>query len=188
MRRTGRHRLVRPDDGPTAQTDPDNIEARLLGRPRDDAPARGQPRRRRLAAERPEVLARPRLPRSCSDEDAVFTEADLKALKGVAALVREQEFDEPTALSMTRAFARTTDRLAVWQTQLMAEALADLPSSTAALDEADSRAGPDLDAGPRRAAAVKLADLADRPRAAARLRLAPAPDRRDRAHARRRHA
>ncbi len=92
------------------------------------------------------------------DEDAAFTEADLMALKGVAALVREQQFDEQTALAMTRAFARTTDRLAVWQTQLMAEVLA-APELEAALDEADSRAVPDLDAA--RAAAVKLADLAD---------------------------
>ena len=44
---------------------------------------------------------------------------------------------------MTRAFARTTDRLAVWQTQLMAEALA-APELEAALDEADARAVPDL--------------------------------------------
>ena len=58
------------------------------------------------------------------DEDAAFTEADLVALKAVARLVREEQFDERTALAMTRAFARTTDRLAVWQTQLMAEALA----------------------------------------------------------------
>ncbi len=157
MRRTGRHRLVRPDDGPTAQTDPDNIEARLLGRPatmgRREV-SRGAHVSLMSARKFWHALGFPIV----QDEDAAFTEADLMALKGVAALVREEQFDEQTALAMTRAFARTTDRLAVWQTQLMAEVLA-APELEAALDEADSRAVPDLDAA--RAAAVKLADLAD---------------------------
>jgi adenylate cyclase len=92
------------------------------------------------------------------DEDAAFTEADLMALKSVARLVREQHLDEQTALAMTRAFARTTDRLAVWQTQLMAEALAE-PGLEAAFDEADSRAVPDHEAA--QSAAMKLAEMAD---------------------------
>ena len=92
------------------------------------------------------------------DDDAMFTEADQMALMAVARLVREQELDETTALAMTRAFARTTDRLAVWQTQLMAEALA-APGLAAALDEADARAVPDLAAA--EAAARKLTEMAD---------------------------
>ena len=48
------------------------------------------------------------------DEDTVFTDADLTALRSVATLVGDGVFDEPTALAMTHAFARTTDRLAVW--------------------------------------------------------------------------
>src|SRR6476661_10691041 len=92
------------------------------------------------------------------DDDAMFTEADQMALMAVARLVREEELDEQTALALTRAFARTTDRLAVWQTQLMAEALA-APGLEAALDEADARAVPDQAAA--RAAARKLADMAD---------------------------
>ena len=52
----------------------------------------------------------------------MFTEADRMALARSPA-VREGLLDETTALAMTRAFARTTDRLAGWQTQLMAEAV-----------------------------------------------------------------
>jgi adenylate cyclase len=97
------------------------------------------------------------------DDDTVFTQADLTALRSVAELVREGVFDEPTALAMTRAFARTTDRLAVWQTQLMAEALGELfrtaGSSEAGADRDPTRAVPDP--ATARAAAVKLADIAD---------------------------
>ena len=157
MRRTGRHRLVRPNEEPAALTDADNIEARLLGRPatmgRRDV-SRGAQVSLLSARKFWHALGFPIV----QDEDAAFTEADLMALKSVAQLVREQHLDEPTALAMTRAFARTTDRLAVWQTQLMAEALAE-PGHEAALDEADARAVPDADAA--RAAAVKLAEMAD---------------------------
>jgi adenylate cyclase len=97
------------------------------------------------------------------DEDAVFTEADLLALQTLASLVREGVFDEPTALGMTRAFARTTDRLAVWQVQLMAEAMGELPQQTV---PGAVEAGLDLargmpDPATARAAAAKLADIAD---------------------------
>lgn len=57
------------------------------------------------------------------DEDPMFTEADLAALVRVSRIVREREISEELALAMTRAFARTADRLAVWQTQLVAEYL-----------------------------------------------------------------
>ena len=61
------------------------------------------------------------------DEDTeLFTDADLQALRSVVGMVREGVFDEPSALSMIRALGRTTDRLAGWQTQLMAEALGDV--------------------------------------------------------------
>jgi len=95
------------------------------------------------------------------DEDRVFTQADIQALRSVADLVREGVFDEPTALAMTRAFARTTDRLAVWQTQLMAEALGDLGAGDApgAGRHDTTRAVPDLETA--RKAAAKLADVAD---------------------------
>lgn len=57
-----------------------------------------------------------------SDEE-MFTEADRDALHCVASLVRDGLLDEPTALSLTRAFARSADRLAGWQTQLVLEAV-----------------------------------------------------------------
>lgn len=53
--------------------------------------------------------------------DDMFTEADLDALSQVARLVREDDFPEEFALSMTRALARTMDRLAAWQAQLVVE-------------------------------------------------------------------
>jgi adenylate cyclase len=109
------------------------------------------------------------------DEDIIFTEADLMAMQTMAGLVRDGVMDEPTALAMARAFARTTDLLAVTQTQLMAEAMGEpsLVAGTAektgiaektGTAEADAdvdtaRAVPDL--ATARAVAVKLADIAD---------------------------
>lgn len=54
------------------------------------------------------------------DDEAIFTGADLEALRRVHSLLDDGVTQE-TALAMTRALARTTDRLAVWQTQLIAE-------------------------------------------------------------------
>jgi adenylate cyclase len=56
-------------------------------------------------------------------DEQLFTEADQQALQSVAELVREGVLDEATALSLARAFARSADRLAGWQTQLIAEAV-----------------------------------------------------------------
>ncbi|WP_270886407.1 adenylate/guanylate cyclase domain-containing protein [Pedococcus sp. 5OH_020] len=155
MSEVGRHRIVRPED--LAALSPDNLEARLLGKPatmaRRDV-SRGAEVSLLSARKFWHALGFPIV----EDEDAMFTEADQAALMAVARLVRDQELDEDTALAMTRAFARTTDRLAVWQTQLMAEALAD-PASEAGLDEADARAVPNESAA--RASALKLADMAD---------------------------
>ena len=82
------------------------------------------------------------------DDDTVFTDADLKALKSVAGLVRDGVLDEPTALALTTASARTTDRLALWQTRVMAESMGTASKS--------------LDASvTARAAASRLADIAD---------------------------
>ena len=83
-------------------------------------------------------------------------------------MVREGVFDESSALSMIRALGRTTDRLAGWQTQLMAEALGDAPAVdawTGSVGEGGaspdtSRAVPDPETA--RAAALKLTELVDR--------------------------
>jgi len=58
-----------------------------------------------------------------SSRDRPYTEADLRALRRMATLVRAEVLDEETALGLTRAFARTADRLAAWQVHLLAESL-----------------------------------------------------------------
>ena len=98
----------------------DELESRLLGEPRTM-------RRRQVSAGAGISLRSARrfwhalgFP-NVQDEDTVFTEADLAALRTVVSLVRDGTFDQDTALAMTRAFGRNADRLAIWQAQLMAE-------------------------------------------------------------------
>ncbi|MBC7559309.1 MAG: adenylate/guanylate cyclase domain-containing protein [Dermatophilaceae bacterium] len=97
------------------------------------------------------------------DDETVFTDADRDALRSMADLVRDGVFDETTALGMTRAFARTTDRLAVWQVQLMAEAIGALPQQVATAEVGSgletTRAMPDP--ATARAAAAMLVSIAD---------------------------
>lgn len=75
------------------------------------------------------------------DDEAMFTDADLEALARVTRLVRSGVVSEELALGMTRAFARTSDRLAVWQTQLVAESLT--PAFSEELEGKDSRSVPE---------------------------------------------
>ncbi len=146
----------------------EDVETRLLGQPRSM-------RSREVSAKASVSILSARkfwhalgFP-NVEDDETVFTEADLFALQSMAALVRDGVFTEQTALGMTRAFARTTDRLAVWQVQLMAEAIGELsPPGRANGRPEDQGAGPgqDLsrampDAATARAAASKLADIAD---------------------------
>ena len=145
----------------------DDVAARLLGEPRSM-------RRRQVSAGAEVSLLSARkfwhalgFP-NVGDEDTVFTDADLQALRSVVGMVREGVFDESSALSMIRALGRTTDRLAGWQTQLMAEALGDAPAVdawTGSVGEGGaspdtSRAVPDPETA--RAAALKLTELVDR--------------------------
>ncbi len=58
------------------------------------------------------------------EDDAAFTASDLVALQQVVALVRDGTVDETTALALTRAIGRSTDRMASWQVQLLAETVA----------------------------------------------------------------
>ena len=74
-------------------------------------------------------------------EAEVFGTADGFALRQMVGLVRDGHLDETAALAMTRAIARSTDRLAVWQAQLMAESIEGEPVGVAT---GDSRAVPDL--------------------------------------------
>jgi adenylate cyclase len=92
------------------------------------------------------------------DEEVMFTEADLDALVRVADLIRDNDLDEDLALAMARAFARTSDRLAVWQTQLVAEYLT--PSEQEAeIGEKDARSVPDR--GVAEASATLIVNVVD---------------------------
>jgi adenylate cyclase len=145
----------------------DDVAARLLGEPRSM-------RRRQVSAGAEVSLLSARrfwhalgFP-NVGDQDTVFTDADLQALRSVVGMVREGVFDESSALSMIRALGRTTDRLAGWQTQLMAEALGDAPAADARTGSVgQGGASPDTsgavpDPETARAAALKLAELVDR--------------------------
>ena len=173
--RAGRHRsdvsvVLANGFSPVA----DDVETRLLGQPRSM-------RSREVSAKALVSIVSARkfwhalgFP-NVGDDDMVFTEADLVALQSVAALVRDGVFNEQSALGMTRAFARTTDRLAVWQVQLMAEAMGELsPPGGASRSPLGQGAGPGQDqdrdqdmtrampdAATARAAAAKLANIAD---------------------------
>lgn len=57
------------------------------------------------------------------EDQQVFSQLDLSALRTVATLVRRGDLDEETALGLIRAFARTADRLAAWQLSVIAESL-----------------------------------------------------------------
>jgi adenylate cyclase len=196
MPRAGRHRAGPPEE-PADGFSPavDDFEARLLGQ-------RRSMRSREVSAKASVSIHSARkfwhalgFP-NVQDDDMVFSEADLIALQSLTTMVRHGVFDESTALGMTRAFARTTDRLAVWQVQLMAEAIGDL-SEPGGLTGTPGTTGPTGDNGPNaglgttgnggnggnggtnefeealdtsrgmpdpataRAAAVKLADIAD---------------------------
>lgn len=163
MPRAGRHRPgVRVELAGGFSPAADDVEARLLGQPRSMGSREVSARASVSILSARKFWHALGFP-NVEDEAPVFTEADLIALQSMAALVRDGVFDEPTALGMTRAFARTTDRLAVWQVQLMAEAIGDLRPRVQT-DEVD--AGLDLtlgmpDPATARAAAAKLADIAD---------------------------
>lgn len=163
MPRAGRHR-PRPQGELAGGSSPvaDDVVARLLGQP-------GSMVSREVSARASVSTLSARkfwhalgFP-SVDEQDAVFTEADLLALQTLAALVRDGVFDEPTALGMTRALSRTTDRLAVWQVRLMVEAIAEPPQEVlpgAVVPGLDVTRGMP-DPATARAAAAKLADIAD---------------------------
>lgn len=69
------------------------------------------------------------------DDDVVFTEADVQALDRVVSLVRAGVLDDDSAMSLTRAMARSADRLAAWQTQLIWEMVQDWRQRAAAAGE-----------------------------------------------------
>ncbi|HET7399740.1 MAG TPA: adenylate/guanylate cyclase domain-containing protein [Intrasporangium sp.] len=74
-------------------------------------------------------------------DEEMFADVDRQALQCVASLVREGVLDEATALSLTRAFARSADRLAGWQTQLIFEAVEEERANASATEGGED---PDL--------------------------------------------
>lgn len=156
------------DDAAAPALRADDVEGRLLGRPASMS-------RRQISRQAGTSLVSARrlwhaLGFQIVEDEEMFTEADLVALQSVSRLVRDTDVDEDLALAMTRALARTADRLAVWQTQLMAEAVAARAEPDAARAEPDADrgepdagrtppVGDDLDLAQRTAA--RLVDLAD---------------------------
>ncbi|MDE9367008.1 adenylate/guanylate cyclase domain-containing protein [Luteipulveratus sp. YIM 133132] len=98
----------------------DEIEASLMGghrtlRRRDVARQAGVSHEDTRLLWRALGFASPR------DDDVMFSDADVEALHRVAELIADADVDHATALAMARAFGRSTDRLAMWQTQLIAD-------------------------------------------------------------------
>ncbi len=145
-----------PPDGPGRGISADEVESRLLGRPA----SMSERQVRREAA--PSLVSARRLWHALGfqnvEDEAMFTQADLEALQSVSRLVRDFDVDEDLALAMTRALARTADRLAVWQTQLVAEAYLP-PEQDPGPGETDVRAVTDMHVAEQ--AAERLVDLAD---------------------------
>lgn len=136
----------------SARVGADEVELRILGFPRTMGRrevARGARVPVRTSRRFWQAMGFPRV----EGDDAVFTEADRIALARVAQLVGATSIDEELALAMTRAFGRSADRLAVWQTQLLTEWLA----GRAGTGEPEGPGG--APAGPHREVAEDAASL-----------------------------
>lgn len=119
----GRPDDVRPELVDVDEADLEGFERALLGRPASMGRrevSRGAGVSIRSARKFWHAMGFPVV----QEGDAMFTEADLAALSRVAVMVREETIPEDFALSMTRAIARTMDRLAAWQVQLVSEEVA----------------------------------------------------------------
>lgn len=99
-------------------------------------------------------------------DDELFTGSDVDALRTIAGIVREGDVDEALALAMTRAVARSADRLAVWQAQLVAEAVETEVSVALAAEAEEAGAGAETRVVPSFETATqtarRMAELADR--------------------------
>ncbi|GGK65638.1 adenylate cyclase [Sphaerisporangium melleum] len=60
-----------------------------------------------------------------ADDTPAFTDADVTALRRVAAMLDDDAIDEKTVVRMARALGQTTARLAQWQTEIMIGAVLD---------------------------------------------------------------
>lgn len=134
------------------------VEAELLGRPRSLRPAEASVASS-ISMERAQRMWRALGFPVIEGEDVMFTEADVEAMRHVSEMVRDGGIDEDLAVGMTRALARTADRLAVWQTQLVAESLTPTEQVAGLGEDKDSRTVADPAVAER--AARRLVELAD---------------------------
>ncbi|MBW3085373.1 hypothetical protein KEM60_01570 [Austwickia sp. TVS 96-490-7B] len=81
------------------------------------------------------------------DDDIAFSDADVEALARIAALVQDGPLDEDTALSLTRALARSCDQLAVWSAQALSDMVHEHGDADGSVNTADlmARIAPDLE-------------------------------------------
>lgn len=77
------------------------------------------------------------------DEDLIFTERDAEALRRVIALIGDDGLSASTARGLARAYGRSIDRLAMWQTQVLSDLVA---GDQLALDSDDARRTAELTA------------------------------------------
>lgn len=98
----------------------DQIEEQLLGRPRTLRRADVSS----LASVDPEFprrLWRALGFANARDEDVVFNENDVDAVRRMTALVRDGLINEHTAIGIARAIGRSTDRMSMWLLQLISD-------------------------------------------------------------------
>ena len=79
--------------------------------------------------------------------DVAFSDTDLRALRAAMSVTATHDLDVDTLLGLARALGRTTDRLAMWQTQLVADMISqrqDAPPEGKELAKATARTMADL--------------------------------------------
>lgn len=109
--------------GPDDSTFIDEIERRLMGAPR-------KYKRRDLSevvgvdADDTRRVWRALGFANSREADVAFSDTDLAALASTSAMTAAHDLDVDTLLGMARALGRSTDRLAMWQTQLVVDMLA----------------------------------------------------------------
>lgn len=77
-----------------------------------------------------------------SEDDVRYTVSDQEAIQRTVAILASGKIDERVALSLTRAIARSLDRLASWQSSLIMESV--LRAQTADAEHCDTRAGAEV--------------------------------------------
>ncbi len=120
---------ARDDDGPMAPVEfsrkdaadfVDAIDTRLMGHPRtmrrsDISRESGMPADETAALWRSLGFVRAR------DDEVFFGAADLAALRTFSEMMKNGPLDRPTALGVARAVGRSTDRMAMWSLQVVAD-------------------------------------------------------------------